>query len=340
MGTDGMKLASLFAALLLALALVFPAGVHAQAVQQIEPGDEVQPLGEEALEPLDTDPIVEDQPVTRPFGDVQPEQAAGIWGNLPDLPVIGTPVPGGLNYQPAVTSLAHEIHTLSHAVHVVMIAIVVFVIALIGFALVRFNSRVNPTPARFTHNTRLEIFWTLGPVLILIGIGSFALPVLFRQLEIPENGQTIKITGYQWFWGVEYPDNELSYEMFMLDRDSLEENGYHDAYYLLATDAAMVVPVDTVIKLQVTAADVIHAFAMPSFGLKLDAIPGRLNELWFEVEEEGVYFGQCSELCGLDHAYMPITVKAVSQEDYAAWLDWAIDEYGGVRAEPEVAAAN
>ena len=258
-------------------------------------------------------------------------------GEPQGLPVIGVPIPGGTGYQPAATELARQFQSLSHFVHGIMFAIVGLVVVLIAIVVIRYNSRANPTPARFTHNSKLEIAWTLVPVLILIVIGSFSLPVLFRQMEIPDPDLTIKTTGNQWFWSYEYPDYEMSFDSLMLPREDLAAYGYTDDVYLLATDTAMVVPVGAVVKMQVTGSDVIHSWTVPSFGVKLDAVPGRLAELWFQVEEEGIYFGQCSELCGLNHTYMPITVKAVSQEAYDAWLDWAIDEYGGTR--PGEAAA-
>lgn len=260
-----------------------------------------------------------------------PEATAAF--QMPDLPVIGKPVPGGVNYQPAVTSLAHDTHWLSHWVHLVMVAVVLFVTALLAIVVFRFNHSANPTPARFTHNTKVEIAWTLIPVLILILIGSFSLPILFKQLEIPEPDLTVKVTGNQWYWNYEYPDNEFSFDSLLLPKEDLAANGYSDDLYLLATDTALVVPVGAVVKLQVTGADVIHSWAMPAFGVKMDAVPGRLNETWFQVEEPGVFFGQCSELCGKDHAFMPITVKALPQDQYDAWLNWAIDEYGGTRGE-------
>jgi cytochrome c oxidase subunit II len=192
---------------------------------------------------------------------------------------------------------------------------------------------VNDKPSAFTHNTKLEIAWTLVPILILIVIGSFSLPVLFKQLTIPEPDLTIKATGYQWYWNHEYVANGFSFDSYMLPPDELEENGYDEDYYLLATDTAVVVPVDAVVRVLITGGDVIHAWAMPAFGVKQDAVPGRLTETWFRAEQEGVYFGQCSELCGKDHAFMPITIKVVSPEVYAAWLDWAIEEYGGTHVE-------
>ena len=255
-----------------------------------------------------------------------------------DLPVIGAPVPGGVNYQPAVTPVAHDTHWLSHSVHSVMALIVILVVTLILIVVFRFNSRRHPTPAVWTHNTKLEIAWTLVPVLILIMIGAFSLPILFKQLEVPRPDLTIKATGNQWYWSYYYPANDFTFDSLLLGEDELEANGYAPDLHLLATDTAVVVPVDKVVHVQVTGADVIHSWTIPAFSVKIDAVPGRLNETWFQAEEEGIYFGQCSELCGKDHAYMPITVKVVSQADYDAWLNWAIDQYGGTRPEAAPAA--
>jgi cytochrome c oxidase subunit 2 len=218
-------------------------------------------------------------------------------------------------------------------VHFIMLGIVLLVLALIAAVIFRYSHRRNPNPASWTHNTRIEIAWTLIPVVILIFIGSFSLPVLFKQLEVPPADLTIKATGNQWYWSYYYPENDMTFDSLLLPREDLAAHGYPDEMYLLATDTAVVVPVGRVVHMQVTGADVIHAWTIPAFGVKIDAVPGRLNETWFQAEEEGVYFGQCSELCGKNHAYMPITVKAVSQEAYDAWLDWAIDEYGGTRPE-------
>ena len=253
--------------------------------------------------------------------------------------MIGVPEQDGTGLQFAATELARDIHWLDGMLHGIMAVIVVFVLALLIIVVFRYNRGANPNPASFTHNSRLEIAWTLVPVLILIFIGTFSLPILFKQLDIPEPDLTVKATGNQWYWTYEYPDNELFFDSLMLPREDLAEFGYEEDHYLLATDTALVVPVGAVVKLQVTAADVIHSWTVPSFGVKMDAVPGRLNETWFAAEEEGIYFGQCSELCGKDHSYMPITVKVVDQESYDAWLDWAIDEYGGVRIE-NLAMAN
>ncbi|ABV92882.1 cytochrome c oxidase subunit II [Dinoroseobacter shibae DFL 12 = DSM 16493] len=258
--------------------------------------------------------------------------------NREGMEIIGQPIPGGIGFQPAATELARELQWLDGLLLVIITAIVLFVTALIAWTIVRHNAKSNPEPARFSHNTPIEITWTVVPILILVFIGAFSLPVLFKQQEIPEAEVTIKATGYQWFWGYEYPEHDFGFESFMLARDELAEHGYEDEHFLLATDTAMVVPVDTTVVVQVTAADVIHSWTIPAFGVKQDGIPGRLAELWFSAEKEGIYFGQCSELCGKDHAYMPITVKVVSKEEYARWLDTAIAQYNGTPRTVDYAA--
>jgi cytochrome c oxidase subunit 2 len=221
---------------------------------------------------------------------------------------------------------------------VIMTAIVLFVTALLAWTILRHNARANPEPASFTHNTKIEVTWTVVPLLILIFIGAFSLPVLFKQQTIPEADVVVKATGYQWYWGYEYPEERDGVpQSIMLAEDQLAEYGYTRDEYLLATDTAMVVPTGQTIVVQVTAADVIHSWTVPAFGVKQDGVPGRLAELWFEVEPgaEGVYFGQCSELCGPAHAYMPITVFAVTPEEYDAWLAGEAQEFasaGNMRA--------
>ncbi|MBT3142716.1 cytochrome c oxidase subunit II [Phaeobacter gallaeciensis] len=255
-----------------------------------------------------------------------------------DLEIIGKPVDGAWGFQPAATELARDLQSLDWMILVIITVVCVFVAALMLYCIVRFNRRANPTPSSFTHNTPIEILWTIGPILILVFIGAFSLPVLFKQQEIPEGDITIKVTGYQWYWGYEYVDHEFGFESFMLGREGLEAAGYSQDEYLLATDTAVVVPVNKTIVMQVTGADVIHSWTIPAFGVKQDAVPGRLAELWFKAEKEGIYFGQCSELCGKDHAYMPITVKVVSQEAYDAWLTGAIEEFAGLPQNFQVAS--
>ena len=248
-----------------------------------------------------------------------------------ELEVIGKPVPGAIGFQPAATDIAIATQALDHFLNYIIIAIAAFVVLLVLWVIVRYNRRANPTPKSFTHNTVVEVAWTLIPVLILVVIGAKSLPVLYQQQEIPEGDVLIKVTGNQWYWGYEYVDHEFGFDSFLLPREELADHGYTDDLYLLATDTAVVVPTGKKIVMQVTGADVIHSWTIPAFGVKQDAVPGRLAELWFTVQEgsEGVYFGQCSELCGKDHAYMPITVKAVTQADYDAWLTQAVEEYAG-----------
>ncbi|MFW8595004.1 cytochrome c oxidase subunit II [Cribrihabitans neustonicus] len=273
---------------------------------------------------------------------------SGLFAGLSSLPamaqesleIIGAPTDGEMGFQPAATSLAEGLQRLDYMILVIITAICIFVAGLLLYAIVRYNRRANPTPAKYSHYTPIEIAWTVIPILILVFIGSFSLPQLFAQQEIPEGDINIKVTGYQWYWGYEYTDHEFGFESFLLPKDKLEENGYSQDEYLLATDTAVVVPSGKTVVMQVTAADVIHSWTIPAFGVKQDGVPGRLAELWFRVEEgkEGIYFGQCSELCGKDHAYMPITVKVVTQAEYDAWLQGAIEEYAGIPQSYQVAS--
>ena len=275
---------------------------------------------------------------------------AAMAQDLGNLEVKGAPHPGGMGLQHAVTSVARDLQFLDGLLNYIIFGIVIFVMVLMAIVIVRHNRRANPTPARFTHNSPLEVAWTIVPILILIFIGSFSLPVLFKQQTIPEADVTVKAIGNQWYWSYEYPDHEFGFDSYMIGADAenkltpeveaqLKEAGYEKEHFLLATDTAVVVPVNKTIVVQVTATDVIHSWTIPAFGVKQDAVPGRLAELWFKPEEEGIYFGQCSELCGIAHAYMPITVKVVSQEAYEAWLDSAIKEYAGKPREIHVASA-
>ena len=247
-----------------------------------------------------------------------------------DLDVIGKPVDGGINFQPAVTELARDIQWLDNFLLVIITIISLFVTALLGIVIFKFSRKANPNPASFTHHSTLEITWTLVPTAILIVIGAFSLPMLFKQLDIPEYDVTIKATGNQWYWSYEYPDQEFSFDSFMLAKEELSNFGYKEDEYLLAADNPVVVPVGAVVRMQVTGSDVLHAWKIPAFGVHIDAVPGRLNEAWYKVEKEGVYFGQCSELCGLNHSYMPVVVKAVSQERYEKWLKEASEEFAGL----------
>ncbi|MEO0929261.1 MAG: cytochrome c oxidase subunit II [Pseudomonadota bacterium] len=237
-----------------------------------------------------------------------------------DLEIVGAPVDGGTGFQPSATELARDVVWLDNMLLVIITLITLFVTGLLAWVIIRYNEKKNPNPATFTHNSPLEVAWTVVPIVILVFIGAFSLPVLFKQQEIPEADINIKVTGYQWYWGYEYVDEGVQFESYMLAREELEDYGYSQEEYLLATDTAVIVPIGATVVMQVTAADVIHSWTIPAFGVKQDAVPGRLAQLWFAAEREGIYFGQCSELCGKDHAYMPITVKVVSQEVYDNWM--------------------
>ena len=256
------------------------------------------------------------------------------------LEAVGKPHAEGIGFQPPATELARDQQWLDHMLLYLCIAVVALVTVLLIVVILRFNSRANPTPAKFSHNSPLEITWTLIPILILVVLGSFSLPTLFKQQEIPAGDVVIKATGNQWFWSYEYPDQGIAFDSFLLGRDQLEAAGYAPDEYLLATDNAVVVPVNKTIVVRVTGADVIHSWTVPAFAVKQDGVPGRIAQLWFKAEREGVYFGQCSELCGKDHAYMPITVKVVSQEVYDDWVARTRTAGLGTSAPVRVASAD
>jgi len=201
----------------------------------------------------------------------------------------------------------------------IIIAISVFVLFLMIYACVRFRASKNPNPSTTTHNVTVEILWTLIPCLILIVMAVPSFKILYSQDTIPKADVTIKAVGYQWYWGYEYPDENIIFDSYMIETKDLKEGQPR----LLAVDNEVIVPVNKVVKVLITANDVLHAWALPSFGVKRDAVPGRINETWFKADKEGTYYGQCSELCGIKHAFMPITVKVVSNEEYQKWLSEA-----------------
>jgi cytochrome c oxidase subunit II len=234
---------------------------------------------------------------------------------------LGHPDNWELGLQDAATPVMETIINFHNGLLLVITAISLFVLALLGIIVVKFNARANPTPSRTTHNTWLEIAWTLIPVLILVGIAIPSFRLLFLQLNTPTADLTIKATGKQWFWTYSYPDNGKFEFDSVLVRD--ETKLRTDQPRLLGVDNEIVVPVNKVVRVLTTGADVIHAFAVPSFGIKIDAVPGRVNETWFKATKEGLYYGQCSELCGKDHAYMPIAVRVVSEEAFNTWVEAA-----------------
>ncbi|MGH6802557.1 MAG: cytochrome c oxidase subunit II, partial [Methyloceanibacter sp.] len=195
----------------------------------------------------------------------------------------------------------------------------------------RFRESKNPVPSRNAHNTFLEVAWTIFPALTLVFIAAFSFPLLYRQLEIPTPGLTIRAIGHQWYWSYEYPDNgNFTFDANLIEKEQLQAG----QLYLLDTDNEVVLPIGTDIRIQITASDVIHAWTVPSFGVKHDAVPGRTNESWFNVTRPGIYYGQCSELCGVRHGYMPIKVRAVTKEEFQAWVVEAQAKFAKVDGTP------
>ncbi len=253
---------------------------------------------------------------------------------------LGQPTPGGMGLQQAASPLKHEAHFFHDIILLPIITVIsLFVLGLLIWVVVRYNKRANPTPAKFSHNTLLEVAWTLIPVLILMFIAIFSFGLLFKYHNMPKPDLTVKAVGYQWNWGYEYPDQKIpEFISNMLPEDEVAKRGLPKDLYRLAATEPMVVPVNKVVRVQVTGADVIHAFALPAFGLKTDAIPGRLNETWFKAEKVGTYYGQCSELCGVDHAFMPIEIKVVTQAEFDAWVATKAPAAAPVTAPAEAAA--
>jgi cytochrome c oxidase subunit 2 len=238
---------------------------------------------------------------------------------------IGQPHAWEINLQAGVTPVMDDIIWFHSFLLWLIIAIALFVLVLLIVVMVKFNARANPVPSRTTHNTMIEVVWTVVPVLILVAIAVPSFRLLFYELKVPPADLTVKVTGKQWFWSYGYPDQKFEFDSLLVQDKDLKPGQPR----LLAVDNEMVVPVNKVVRVLVTGADVIHSFSVPSFGVKIDAVPGRLNETWFKAEREGTYYGQCSQLCGRDHAFMPIAVHVVSQKDFDAWLDQAKKKYAG-----------
>ncbi len=232
---------------------------------------------------------------------------------------VGQPTPGGIGLQEAASPLKHDAHFFHDGILMPIITgITLLVLGLLIWVVVRYNKKANPTPAKWSHNTTIEVVWTLVPVLILAFIAVFSFRLLYAYNDMPEPDVTVKVTGYQWNWGYEYPEYGISeYISNVLPEAEARAQGVP---YLLAADEPMVVPVGQVVRLTVTASDVIHAVALPAFGLKTDAVPGRVNETWFRAERPGIYYGQCSELCGINHAYMPLQINVVTQAEFEQWV--------------------
>jgi cytochrome c oxidase subunit 2 len=251
---------------------------------------------------------------------------------------LGQPSEWQIGLQQSATPVMDNIVWFHDFLLYIITAITVFVLVLLVIVITRFNARANPASSRTTHNTLIEVAWTIVPIIILLIIAVPSFKLLFFQLNIPAADLTVKATGKQWYWSYSYPDNgPFEFDSLML-RESDRKEGQPR---LLAVDNEMVVPVNKTVRVLTTGADVIHAFAVPSFGIKIDAIPGRINETWFKATREGVYYGQCSELCGKDHAYMPIAVRVVSEQAFASWVEEAKKKYARDEMAPptNVAAA-
>lgn len=253
------------------------------------------------------------------FAGLLPAAAAGTPGQ---------PSPWEIYFQPAATPIMEFIVHFHNWLLVIITVIMIFVTILLGYCMYAFSAKRNPKPSKVTHNTVLEIVWTVVPVLILVGIAVPSFRLLYDQLEVPKSDITVKAVGTaQWTWTYSYPDNGgFSFDSVMLQDNELKAGQPR----LLAVDNELVVPVNKIVRVQVTGEGIIHSWSVPSFGVKIDAIPGRLNETWFKAEREGIYYGQCSQLCGRNHAYMPIAVRVLSEKDFAAWLDAAKKKYSAV----------
>ena len=239
---------------------------------------------------------------------------------LPSLALANQPKNWQLGFQEAASQTMRDIVWFhDYMLMPIIVAISAFVLFLMIYAMVRFRASKNPNPSRRTHNVLIEIIWTLVPCLILIVMAVPSFKVLYSQDAIPKADVTIKAIGYQWYWGYEYPDENIIFDSYMIEEKDLKEGQPR----LLAVDNVVVVPVNKVVKVLITANDVLHAWALPAFGVKRDAMPGRINETWFKAERVGTFYGQCSELCGIKHAFMPIEVRVVSEEDYNLWLEEA-----------------
>ena len=241
----------------------------------------------------------------------------------PLLAMAAYPVQWGKGFQTAASPTAEKIHELHHLLLIIITAIAVLVFLLLLYVVFRFNARRHPVPSKTTHNTPLEIVWTLIPTLIIGVIAFPSLNLLYFMDKTKEAELTLKITGHQWYWSYEYPDDKVSFDSYMIADKDLKPGMKR----LLEVDNQVIVPVGANIRLLMTAADVIHSFAVPALGIKQDSIPGRLRETWMRINKEGIYHGQCSEICGVNHAFMPIVIKAVSKEEYKIWLEQAKQKF-------------
>ncbi len=241
-----------------------------------------------------------------------------------------------VDFQTALSPSMERIVDFNLMVTIIIVIITAFVFGLMAWIVIRYNKKRNPVPSKTTHNTMLEVIWTVVPVIILLIIAVPSFRLLYFTDKVEDADMTLKAIGHQWYWSYEYPDHgDFTFDAIMLEEDELEEGQPR----LLATDEAVVLPVGAKIRLLTTADDVIHSWAIPAFGVKMDSVPGRVNETWFQINREGTYYGQCSELCGTLHGFMPIMIEAVSQEEFDAWVEFAREEYASANDSPTEVAA-
>lgn len=245
------------------------------------------------------------------------------------------PLPWAIGFQKGASPTMERITTLSTVLNGIIVAIVVFVTALVAYVAWRFNAKRNPTPANWSHNTKLEIAWTAIPAIILLVIAIPSFRLLYYMDKAQTADMTLKVVGHQWYWSYEYPDHDFTFDALMLTDDELKPGQPR----LLTTDNPVVLPVGVPIRIVMTADDVIHAWAVPALGIKTDTVPGRLNETWVRVDEPGVYYGQCSELCGVNHGFMPIMVHAVPRAEYDRWVAEAKTKFASISGRVDVARA-
>lgn len=276
--------------------------------------------------------------VRRAAGVTAGALALGVSAQAMAQQLVGQPTPGGMALQPAASVIReHQLFFYNDVLMPIITVIALFVLGLLIWVMVRYNRRSNPNPARFSHNTPIEIVWTTLPILILMVIAIFSFRLLMEEHDMPNPDLTVKVVGRQWNWDYEYPEQKIA--AYTATPLSEEDAAAAKAPYLLATNAAMVVPVNKTVRVQLTAEDVIHSWSLPAFGVKIDAIPGRLNQTWFKANKIGTFYGQCSQLCGINHAYMPVEVKVVSQADFDAWVASKAPKAAPAAAAPAAAPA-
>lgn len=268
----------------------------------------------------------EEAPQVDPLRDA-PNKTAQTQGD--QSPMVGAPTDWQINFGEGASPMKRQMNDFHHGLLYMVFGISAFVLLLLLYVIIRFRKKRNPVPSKTTHNLKLEVIWTLVPILILLVIVIPSMRLLYFTDKVVDADMTIIATGYQWYWGYEYQDyDNMSFLSYMVPDDELK----HGQKRLLETDNRVVLPIDTDIRILTTANDVIHSFAVPSLGLKMDAVPGRTNETWVRIDREGVYYGQCSEICGINHGFMPITIEAVSKEKFEEWLVTAKEKFAAVSA--------